>query len=133
MVLVFCSEISMGEKVCVDGLSLLPAGLTSFTVATEVREPRVSGPSSFTPPVRPRGLWSRVFTDRLSSSPEYTEMSAILRISLTDCLVLMETLSGWRLARLEKSDMMERSELGLTAADLAGTWGAAPGLVSAGS
>ena len=47
---------------------------------------------------------------RLIVSPENTDTSAMLRISLTDCLVAREMLSHW--VREEKSDMMDMSELG---------------------
>ena len=61
----------------------------------------------------PSGLLRRVLTEMLSKlivSPENTETSAMLRISLTDCLVAMEMLSHWVMD--ENSDMMDMSELG---------------------
>lgn len=48
---------------------------------------------------------------RLRVSPEYTDISARLRISFTDCRVVTDALSHW--VKLEKSDIMDRSEIGL--------------------
>ena len=58
----------------------------------------------------------RVLTEmvsRLIVSPEKIETSAMLRISLTDCLVVARLmLSPVMLVMLEKSDMRDISEVG---------------------
>ena len=65
---------------------------------------------------RPRGVLRRVLTEmvsRLIVSPENMETSAMLRISLTDCLVVARLmLSPVMLVMLEKSDMRDMSEVG---------------------
>jgi len=61
------------------------------------------------------GMLSMLFTEMESrlivSASEKTEPSARLRISFTDCRVAIEMLSPPPVS-VEKSDMMERSEMG---------------------